>query len=600
MAPAPQTQTVVAGATISFQGIYTLTLGSFDAGGWSGNDYIYNWLAFSPTITGTLTAVTSQLFSCANGSCTGPAYYVVCAVNAGTGGCPTGSVLATSDPTYGYSVVPNFTTQQFTFSGSNQITLTAGQTYYVEPNICCANGGQPLGGGIQTFLGTPTATTVGTIQVTTNLASATFSINGPAAYSGSGTSQTFYNAPLGTYSITFGEVPGYTMPTWPTQTAVAGGIITFTGTYNTNASRISLTSITGWTFGNLVDNAQWTGQPPAAPSTENIYDLFYAIDACQASIPCPAICESATEDGCTIGTGGQQFVAVTKPHWRLNGSGFCPPAGCAGTKGTVVFSDTAINAVSASNITNWNDDGTEITFTPSFVTSPFQYNPPEPCVTLSCGVDPNVSVTITTPDGLVATLPLPTPDGSPATLGAIATIDGRGYGQCTWYVANQRLAQGLPIPVPAYYTLGAVDENYVPQQWDVIDFTTLHTAIIISPVTPNRVNHPNGSATITYTFTVGEMNVGVCSATAAAELSCQTPLPGQCVACPWSELPSTISTKFVIDLSSTGVQSVQTRLYSLDTGHSCTGPSWEPYGCHATAYFRGGATPSTWLAGTDH
>jgi len=366
-------------------------------------------------------------------------------------------------------------------------------------------------------------------------------------------------------------VNGYITPQPETLTLVAGGTISFTGTYNANASRITLTSITGWNSPSksdpiLVDSAQWTGQPiPPAPNHGKYY-LFYAIDACQESSPCLATCETA-QDGCTVGNAGSQVVAVN-PVWHLNGSGFCPPTGCSGKKGSIAFSDSAISAVPASAITNWNNAGTEITFTPSFVSPPIQYK-----------VNENVSVTITTPDGLVATLPLPTPGGGPAMPGAIATIDGRGYGQCTWYVANQRLAQGLPIPVPAYYTPsspsqngGPIDATYVPQQWDVLDFTKLHTAIIVSPVTPTPVNNPDGSITTTYSFTIGEMNVGTCNA------------KGICKVSEWSEEPSTVQSTFVVNTSASSLQTIETQIYSYFC--PATTPKCISNDRYATAYFR--------------
>jgi hypothetical protein len=338
--------------------------------------------------------------------------------------------------------------------------------------------------------------------------------------------------------------------------------LTIPVTLTVASSRIKLTSISGWTAGNLVVNAQWTGQPiPPAPNHGKYY-LFYAIDACQDSSPCPAVCESPQQEGCT-GSGAPQVVAVKRPLWHLLGSGFCPAAGCAGAKGSVAFSDAAINTVPTSAITNWT--GTEITFIPSFVSPPFQYK-----------VNTSVSVTITTPDGLVATLPLPTPGGSPAMPGAIATIDGRGYGQCTWYVANQRLAHNLPIPVPAYYAPpsngGTIDATYIPQQWDVLDFTNLHTAIIKSPVTPTPVTNPDGSMTTTYSFTIGEMNVGACNKT------------GTCKPSEWSEEPSTVQSKFVVNMSASGVQTIQTEIYSYFcpiTTAKCISNNR-----YATAYFR--------------
>jgi hypothetical protein len=72
----------------------------------------------------------------------------------------------------------------------------------------------------------------GTITVTTNLTAATFTVNGPANYAGGGTSATFSNAPVGTYTITFGAIPGYTTPVPQTQTVSAGGTIGFVGNYS--------------------------------------------------------------------------------------------------------------------------------------------------------------------------------------------------------------------------------------------------------------------------------------------------------------------------------------------------------------------------------
>ncbi|MGB7758548.1 MAG: LamG-like jellyroll fold domain-containing protein [Bryobacteraceae bacterium] len=71
----------------------------------------------------------------------------------------------------------------------------------------------------------------GTIQVTTDLSAATFTLSGPAGYTGSGTSWTQANAPTGAYTITFGAVPGYTTPAPQTQTLTTGGTITFAGAY---------------------------------------------------------------------------------------------------------------------------------------------------------------------------------------------------------------------------------------------------------------------------------------------------------------------------------------------------------------------------------
>jgi hypothetical protein len=197
---------------------------------------------------------------------------------------------------------------------------------------------------------------------------------------------------------------------------------------NSSSRTISIKTITGpkWTVGGVV-NAQWTGQPKGAPTVGQYYD-FYAIDACEAATPCI----------------GKDTAAGTPPdpvkepvQWIFTGAGFCPSTGCPNHSGQIIFSDPNISTVVVP-AANWQ--GTSVTFTPSF-TDTFNYPgvPGQPAVNLS------PTVTIITPDGVSSgPLPLPSPGG------VISTIADRGYGQCTWYVANQRLAQGLTIPVGAY------------------------------------------------------------------------------------------------------------------------------------------------------
>jgi len=475
-------------------------------------------------------------------------------------------------------------------------------------------------------LTSPPAT--GTIQVTTNLAPATFTISGPATYSGGGTSFSQSNAPVGNYTISFNSVAQYLTPPTQTGTLTAGQTVSFSGTYmpvtltvcpqqsprcaqslsftyqqgsggaasqqvsiSSNATalnfgaaasstggwlsvtpaagtapgsvtvsvastlsagtytgslsisssgatnspvalqvmltvtppsrQITLTSITGWKAGASVQNAQWQGQPrgPHGAPNSGKYFEFYAIEVCQQKGQCK-------------GNDNPDYVVSPPPQWQLNGTGFCPASGCKKQIGSLIFSDPSINPVPASAIKTWTP--TQIVFTPSFVsTISYQYT-----------VNASVTITITTPDGVHATLPLPIPPGASAT-GVIATIATRGYGQCTWYVANQRLAHNLPIPIDAYQITKPIDPSYMPQQWDVIDFTTLHTAIIISPVTANQVKNPDGSTTTTYSFTIGEMNVGTCPVQG-----------GPCMESPWSEEASTVPSTFVVVTSASGAKMI--------------------------------------------
>ena len=71
----------------------------------------------------------------------------------------------------------------------------------------------------------------GTINVTTNLQVATFTIAGPANFSGSGTSTTFTNAPIGDYTINYGNISGYVTPSSSNQTLAAGASLSFIANY---------------------------------------------------------------------------------------------------------------------------------------------------------------------------------------------------------------------------------------------------------------------------------------------------------------------------------------------------------------------------------
>ncbi len=70
------------------------------------------------------------------------------------------------------------------------------------------------------------------INVTTNLEEATFVINGPESYSGSGTCWLEKGVPGGTYVIVFGDVEGYITPPSESHFLPADNIIViFNGEY---------------------------------------------------------------------------------------------------------------------------------------------------------------------------------------------------------------------------------------------------------------------------------------------------------------------------------------------------------------------------------
>ena len=257
--------------------------------------------------------------------------------------------------------------------------------------------------------------------------------------------------------------------------------------------QIAPPTITGWNAGALVINAQWTGQPLSDLDPKHgKYYHFYAIDS----------------------------VASASSYWELDGSGF-------GTKGRVTFANPATSSTPAITVTinSWTDNRIVM-----HLIVPFSFTQSS-----------TVVMTITAADGGVATKTVP----------VIGTIQTRGYGQCTWYVANRRTQQGLPIPPGAYTAPGSITSQYVPQQWDVINFATSHTSIITSSITTQQVANADGSKTVTYFFTIGEMNV--------------KPV--------WGEQESSIASKFSIKIAKNGTRTVQTGILS-DYSHTTAATSY--------------------------
>ncbi|MBU6400900.1 MAG: fibronectin type III domain-containing protein, partial [Verrucomicrobia bacterium] len=78
---------------------------------------------------------------------------------------------------------------------------------------------------------TVTNAVLGTLQITNNLAQAQFTIAGPISQTGEGWSLTLSNAPVGSYVVTFGDVPYYQTPPPQTNTLTANSVLAFTGNY---------------------------------------------------------------------------------------------------------------------------------------------------------------------------------------------------------------------------------------------------------------------------------------------------------------------------------------------------------------------------------
>jgi hypothetical protein len=97
---------------------------------------------------------------------------------------------------------------------------------------------------------------VGTLIVTSTLAQATFTIEGPQNLVGQGTSLIVTNAVAGQYTVTFGPVPNWNTPAPVINTVAAGGTYTFKGSY----------SITDANTNGLADSWEQTYFGTVAPS----------------------------------------------------------------------------------------------------------------------------------------------------------------------------------------------------------------------------------------------------------------------------------------------------------------------------------------------
>ncbi len=82
----------------------------------------------------------------------------------------------------------------------------------------------------------------GSIEVTSTPSGASFSLSGPASYSGY-TPWSKTSAPVGTYTITWGPMSSYTPPPSETQTLSPGGSISFSGVYQTIQQEPSIPSL---------------------------------------------------------------------------------------------------------------------------------------------------------------------------------------------------------------------------------------------------------------------------------------------------------------------------------------------------------------------
>jgi hypothetical protein len=100
------------------------------------------------------------------------------------------------------------------------------------------------------------------------------------------------------------------------------------------------------------------------------------------------------------------------------------------------------------------------------------------------------------------TFTIQTTSGTKGTFGVslAPAIKSRIFGQCTHYVASQRLRLGLQPSPMAYDNYTQIGANYVPKVGDQFHWDRRHTAIVLGVVTSTSGNIK------TYTLTVGEQN----------------------------------------------------------------------------------------------
>lgn len=216
----------------------------------------------------------------------------------------------------------------------------------------------------------------------------------------------------------------------------------------TVAQTPSITSIGGYSDGAGVSNGRWTGQPSYAPATaSNQFKNYLAIDT---------------------------WDSASANYWLINGSGFGNSQGNGGV--SLSMDGYGPYQFYISKIESWTN--TQIKVRVSAI--------------WSFTAQRNAKVVVRTSSGAATS----------RSENLVATPRGRGYGQCTFEVFYKRRNAGLQPPSSAYPSPTKISAAYVPKQWDVLFWGTMHTAIIISA--PQRSQASNGQ--ITYTFTVAESN----------------------------------------------------------------------------------------------
>ena len=210
----------------------------------------------------------------------GPDSYSGSGTSLSQAGAPAGSYTIT------YGTVPGYSTP-------------ASQTQILEA------------GGSIGFTGTYTSTTGG-IGVTTNLATATFTLTGPATYSGTGTSWSQTNSPEGSYTIAYSAVSGYNAPPPQTLTLAGGGIIAFTGTYTAAAAQFAVSAPASATVGTAFNFTVTARDAANNNMTGYSGNVHFTSNDSQAVLPADAVLTNGTGTfSATMKTAGNRTITAS-------------------------------------------------------------------------------------------------------------------------------------------------------------------------------------------------------------------------------------------------------------------------------------------------
>lgn len=225
----------------------------------------------------------------------------------------------------------------------------------------------------------------------------------------------------------------------------------------------TITGVGGYSDGVGVSNGRWTGQPMANPRS-NAYLNYFTV--------------SPVNDSARNLSMGSTY------YWTISGTNF------GTTPGSVWVLDTYASDVGVSvKVISWSNTSIKVIANAAYTFS------------AKAGARLWISRLTTRP------APASSVYWIDRAHPVVGLIQSRGYGQCTWFVAKTRLAAGFAIPPTAYAVssllsgIGGIS-NYIPQQWDALNYGGRHVGIITSAITATT----NADRTITYGFRLREMN----------------------------------------------------------------------------------------------